>query len=79
MRILDNVDSPSDVKALPADKLELLCADLREFLINSVSKTGGHLAANLGVVELTVACRSELHKMWDELTDTERLGPHPPG
>ena len=65
MSILDNIDSPSDVKALPNDKLDALCAEIREFLIKSVSKTGGHLAANLGVVELTVA----VHRVFDTLKD----------
>jgi len=63
--ILDSVDSPSDVKALPEDKLDALCTEIREFLIKSVSKTGGHLAANLGVVELTVA----VHRVFDTLRD----------
>ena len=67
MGILDNVESPHDVRALPAEKLDLLCEELRECLIKSVSKTGGHLAANLGVVELTVA----VHRVFD--TSTDRL------
>ena len=61
MRILDNIDSPSDLKALPDDKLDMLCAELRGILIESVSDTGGHLASNLGVVELTVA----IHRVFD--------------
>ena len=65
MGILDNIDSPSDVKALPIEKLDTLCAEVREFLIKSVSKTGGHLAANLGVVELTIA----VHRVFDTLKD----------
>ena len=65
MGILDSVNSPSDVKVLPEDKLDALCTEIREFLIRSVSKTGGHLAANLGVVELTVA----VHRVFDTLKD----------
>lgn len=61
MKILDKINSPADVKALPAGELDTLCAELREFLIDHVSKTGGHLASNLGVVELTVA----LHRVFD--------------
>jgi len=63
--ILDNINSPADVKALPEVKLDALCRELREFLIKSVSKTGGHLASNLGVVELTVA----MHRVFDTAKD----------
>ncbi len=52
--ILDNINYPVDVKGLKDDELAPLCAEIREFLIESVSKTGGHLASNLGVVEITV-------------------------
>ena len=54
MNILD-IKSPADIKKLNIDQLNDLCKDIRTFLIDSVSKTGGHLASNLGVVELTVA------------------------
>ncbi len=54
-RLLDNVRSPDDLRALPADALPGLAAELREEIIRTVSRTGGHLAANLGVVELTLA------------------------
>ena len=65
MGIFDNIDSPSDVKALPVEELDALCAEIREFLIKNVSKTGGHLASNLGVVELTVA----IHRVFDTARD----------
>ena len=65
MGIFDKVDSPADVKALQAGELDELCAQIREFLIKNVSKTGGHLASNLGVVELTVA----LHRVFDTAKD----------
>ena len=55
MKILNKVNSPQDLKKLPRKYLPQLCADIRRFLIQSVSRTGGHLASNLGVVELTVA------------------------
>lgn len=61
MKVLDKVNSPEDVKALSDEELDMLCSDIREFLIDNVSKTGGHLASNLGVVELTVA----LHRVFD--------------
>lgn len=54
-RILDKITSPEGVKDLTNVELEVLAAEIREFLIESVSKTGGHLASNLGVVELTIS------------------------
>ena len=54
-KILSTIKNPQDVKKLSPDKLEPLCAEIRDFLIQNVSKTGGHLASNLGAVELTVA------------------------
>ncbi len=60
-KILDKVDSPSDLKALSFKERTELCSEIRSFLINSVSKTGGHLASNLGVVEISVA----LHSVFD--------------
>jgi len=65
--ILDSIFSPSDVKALPAEKLGALCMEIRDFILKCVSRTGGHLAANLGVVELTVA----IHRVFD--TSKDRL------
>ncbi len=59
--ILDTIQSPADVKALSSEQLTQLAAEIRAFLIASVSKTGGHLASNLGVVELTLA----LHRVFD--------------
>ncbi len=56
--ILENIKHPSDVKALSDGSLEKLCTEIREVLIDTVASTGGHLASNLGTVELTVA----LHK-----------------
>ena len=53
--ILDKIQTPSDVKKLKQKELEELAGEVRQFLLQSVSKTGGHLASNLGVVELTIA------------------------
>src|SRR5579863_3740297 len=53
--LLGRIQSPHDLRALPEDALTTLAAELRAFLIESVSKTGGHLAAGLGTVELTIA------------------------
>lgn len=64
-RILDTVNSIEDLKALELDKLPALCEELRDFLIEHVSKTGGHLASSLGAVELIVA----MHYVFDSPTD----------
>ena len=53
--VLDSIKSPEDIKKLTKDQLEILANDIRRFLIRKVGKTGGHLASNLGVVELTIA------------------------
>jgi len=54
-KILDEIDQPNDIKKISAKKYTQLAAEIRRFLIANVSKTGGHLASNLGVVELTMA------------------------
>ena len=53
--LLDRIDTPSDLRKLPRDKLRQAADELRTATINAVSVTGGHLGAGLGVVELTVA------------------------
>ena len=63
--ILENIKHPSDVKALSDESLNGLCAEIREVLIDTVASTGGHLASNLGTVELTVA----LHKCFNSPDD----------
>ena len=65
--LLESIHSPADVRALPDGQLPQLCQELREFLVKSVSETGGHLASNLGAVELTVA----IHRVFD--TERDRL------
>ena len=65
--VLENIHSPVDVKRLTEKQTELLCIELRQFLIEQISRTGGHLASNLGAVELTVA----IHRVFD--TSTDRL------
>ena len=65
--LLESIHSPADVRALPDGQLPQLCHELREFLVKSVSETGGHLASNLGAVELTVA----IHRVFD--TERDRL------
>ena len=53
--LLDKVNDLEDFKSLPVKKLPTLASEIRKFLIENVSKTGGHLAPNLGIVELTMA------------------------
>lgn len=59
--ILETVSTPVDIKALPKEQLNILAAEIRSELINVTSANGGHLASNLGVVELTIA----LHRVFD--------------
>ena len=54
-KLLDNINYPSDLKKLEIDQLPLLADELREFLLYTVSKTGGHFGAGLGAIELTIA------------------------
>jgi 1-deoxy-D-xylulose-5-phosphate synthase len=61
MIVLDKINYPEDIKILNKEELNTLCSEIRLFLIENISKTGGHLASNLGVVELTIA----LHKAFN--------------
>lgn len=63
--LLEHINSPADVKRLSVPELKELAEEIRQFILESVSKTGGHLASNLGVVELTLA----LHCVFDFKTD----------
>ena len=63
--ILNKIDSPEDLKKLDRESLDRLAVEIREFLISSVGLTGGHLASNLGVIELTLA----IHKVFDSPKD----------
>jgi deoxyxylulose-5-phosphate synthase len=64
-RILPAIKGPEDLKGLTTEQLNLLASEIREFLIEKVSKTGGHLGPNLGVVELTIA----MHRIFDSPRD----------
>ena len=64
-RYLDKINNPSDLKELTLEEINELAKEIRKFLIKSVSKTGGHLASNLGVVELTLA----IHSVYDTTQD----------
>lgn len=65
--ILERISCPEDVKKLNKGELPVLCGELRTFLVESVARTGGHLASNLGAVELSVA----IHRVYD--TSRDRL------
>ena len=65
--LLARIDAPSDLRTLAEDELTAVAKELREYLIESVSQSGGHFGAGLGVIELTVA----LHYLYD--TPTDRL------
>ncbi len=62
---LEGINSPDDLKKIDSKNLDSLCAEVRDYLIQTVSHTGGHLASNLGVVELTVA----MHRVFDSPKD----------
>jgi len=66
VKLLESINGPQDLKALPADQMPLLAKEIRAFLVDSVSKTGGHLGPNLGVVELTIA----LHRVFSSPQDS---------
>ncbi|HEY8911770.1 1-deoxy-D-xylulose-5-phosphate synthase N-terminal domain-containing protein, partial [Lacisediminihabitans sp.] len=65
MSLLESIHGPRDLDALSTEQLVELAAEIREFLITEVSKTGGHLGPNLGVVELTMA----VHRVFDSPND----------
>ena len=66
MSLLESIKGPRDLDALSEEQLVSLCAEIREFLVTSVAKTGGHLGPNLGVVEATVA----IHRVFDSPKDS---------
>ena len=63
--LLTGIEGPRDLDQLSPEQLEQLAGEVRSFLVDSVSKTGGHLGPNLGVVELTIA----LHRVFDSPKD----------
>jgi len=67
MKLLDSINLPEDIKHLNVDELNSLCRELREYILENVSKTGGHLASNLGVVELTVALHRVFNTPYDKI------------
>ena len=67
MSILQTINSHEDLVKLNDKQRNLLCEEIRDFLVENVSRTGGHLASNLGVVELTVAIETVFNTMKDRL------------
>src|SRR6201988_4825341 len=65
--LLQNINYPSDLKQLSEDQLEQVCQELRQYIIDVVSVNGGHFAASLGVVELTVALHYIYNTPYDQL------------
>ncbi|HZW72938.1 MAG TPA: 1-deoxy-D-xylulose-5-phosphate synthase N-terminal domain-containing protein, partial [Caldimonas sp.] len=61
MKLLDTIHSPADVRRLSRLELKVLATELRDFVVETVSQTGGHFSSNLGTVELTIA----LHYVFD--------------
>jgi 1-deoxy-D-xylulose-5-phosphate synthase len=67
MTLLSTINSPADLRALPRPQLKALADELRDYLLQSVSQTGGHLSSNLGTVELTVALHAVFNTPHDRL------------
>jgi 1-deoxy-D-xylulose-5-phosphate synthase len=65
MSLLSSISTPRDLDTLSSTQLDELAAEIRQFLITEVAKSGGHLGPNLGVVELTIA----LHRVFDSPMD----------
>lgn len=65
--MLEQITRENDIKNIPAEDLPALAGEIREFLVESISETGGHLASNLGVVELTMALHRELELPTDKI------------
>jgi len=65
--VLDSIDGPDDLRALGPEQIRALAKEIREFLVTSVSRTGGHLGPNLGVVELTIAIHRVFESPWDTI------------
>ena len=65
--MLEKINSPEDVKKLKKEEKEKLAQELREYILETVSKNGGHLASNLGVIELTIALHSVFNTPKDKI------------
>ena len=67
MSILETINGHDDLVRLDSSQRKILCQEIRRFLVENLSKTGGHLASNLGVVELTVALETVFDTRYDRL------------
>ena len=81
--LLDRISGPQDIKQFSPEELEQLCEEIRTDIISVVSKNGGHLAPNLGVIELTVALHRVFNSpddkiIWDVGHQAEQEIPHDP-
>jgi 1-deoxy-D-xylulose-5-phosphate synthase len=77
MGLLESIDGPAQVRALDEARLPALAEELRRFILDSVSRTGGHLGTNLGVVELTVALLHVFDPPRTRSSGTRRTRPTP--
>ena len=66
-KYLNTIDSPVDLKAVPKTELHIVCDELRQFIIDEVSKNPGHLGSSLGVVELSVALHYVFNTPYDRV------------
>ena len=66
-KLLHQINSPADLRRLPRQDLQRLATELRAYVLDTVSKTGGHLGSNLGTVELTIALHYVFNTPWDRL------------
>ena len=66
-KLLNQINSPADLRRLPRQDLQRLATELRDYVLNTVSQTGGHLGSNLGTVELTIALHYVFNTPWDRL------------
>ena len=66
-QLLAGIDSPDDLRCLTADKLEQVCTELRQYIIDVLSENPGHLGASLGTVELTVALHYVFNTPYDRI------------
>ena len=67
MTLLERIESPADLRALDRDQLVQLCREIREYTVDAVQKTGGHISSSLGATELTVALHRAFASQQDNL------------
>lgn len=65
--ILEKIQKPNDIQKIPLEEFPALASEIRRFLVEHLSETGGHLSSNLGVVELTMALHNVFHLPEDKI------------